>query len=171
MNPRLSLCALLCILCLGWSPASAGELDGTWLFDGGTAELDARDAAVQSAVDTFPLLLRGIAARRLQRSAIRPDRYVIEDRTDTILMQLDDAAPHETDLVGTPITFTPDGQRDAVTLARQRQGRAVHSTVTADTGSLESHFERAGEGLTVTLTVSSERLASPVIYSLTYRRQ
>ncbi len=86
-------------------------------------------------------------------------------------MQVDDGPPRETDLVGTPITFKPAGRSDDVTLARERQGAEVHSTVIAGTGSLETHLERVGETLRITITVSSKRLETPIRYSLTYRRE
>lgn len=171
MIQRLLLAAVLFAFLLVGSPAWAGSLDGTWVFAGDQAELDGRERAVEAAAAEFPKVVRGIAAKRIGRSAITPGRYVIVDKGQTLVMQLDDGPARETDLVGTAITFTPSGRDDTATLKRERQGDAVHSTVVGETGSLESHLERVGEQLRVTLTVSSERLAQPVSYALTYRRE
>ena len=112
-----------------------------------------------------------MAYKRIEPSAIRPDRYIVQDKGTTLVMQVDDGPARETDLVGTPIAFKPPGRSDNVTLARERQGAEVHSTVLSSTGSLETHLQRAGEDLRVTITISSKRLDTPIQYSLTYRRE
>ncbi len=172
MKAPVFLSALLAIAMLVWAPpTSAGDLDGTWVFAGDPADVEGRETAIQAAADSFPALFRGMAYKRIARSAIQPVRYIIQDKGATMVMQVDDGPPRETDLVGTSITFTPEGRGHDATLARERQGTAVHSTVTAETGRLETHLERLDERLRVTLTVSSDRLDKPVRYTLTYRRE
>jgi hypothetical protein len=152
-------------------PSLAGDLDGAWVFAGEPADLEGREAAIKAAADSFPALFRSMAYKRLEPNAIRPDRYIVQDKGAKLVMRVDHGPARETDLVGTPITFKPAGRSDDVTLARERQGDAVHSTVISGKGRLETHLERVGERLKVTITVSSERLDTPIQYSLTYRRE
>ena len=150
------------------TPAFAGELAGTWLRSGGQADLDARDAAIATAAESFPALLRGIVKKRIGANAIVPERYIIQDLGDRFVMQVDDGPARETDLAGTPIRFIPDGRTDAVLLSRQREGAGVRSTIESAGGGLQSYVERVGERLRVTITITSERLDTPVTYSLHY---
>ena len=162
---------LLVVLLATPSTAYAGALDGTWRFTGAQEDLDGRAAAIDQGAQRFPALIRGIARKRIERNAIRPDTYRIADEGDAFVMQVDDGPARRTDLAGTTIEFVPDGRSETVRLARRRVGDAVHSKVISETGWLETHLQLRGALLSVTITLSSERLPAPVVYTLTYSRE
>lgn len=169
--PRFALFFALLFLVAAPASTFAAELSGTWTFTGSQAELDAREAAIATAADSYPAVFRGIARKSISKSAIVPEQYVIEDRGDTFVMWFDGRTPRETDLVGTPITFRPPDRADFVSLKRERVGAGIKSLAEANSGSIQTEAVRVGEQLRITITLVSDRLPTPLVYSLSYARQ
>ncbi len=144
---------------------------GTYRYVGDAREQRARQEAIDRAVSTFFFAVRGLA------------RAKIEDRTrivPTCKFEFPTGKIRST-VPGHPVATSPDDgtptsyrvEDDAIVLRQRFDGARLVQSFTADEGGTrmnELTLSADGNILTMKATVSSPKLKTPIVYTLTYAR-
>ncbi len=173
LSCRLLLYGLLCLAAglPGTAAAEESPLTGTWSYSGGEEQKQQRLDAIDEAIQHLPRLFRGIARKRLRRSALEPIRYTVRDHGETLTISLDDGPSRTTPVDGTPVTFEDAERGEPLVLTRTRQGNTVHSVGRVGEGTASSSFHFEGDRLDVEIALAAKQLPEPVRYTLSFRRE
>ena len=144
---------------------------GSFKFVGGEAQRSNLEAAIEAAAMQLNALIRGIGRKRLRESNPIREQVTIAVDGDKVSMTF---APGRTlvhRLGGPAVAWTSDSGKAVQVSVAVVKGRLVQ-TYTADDGGRRSTWtlDESGDKLTLSVTVTSERLAEPLKYALSYRR-
>jgi hypothetical protein len=143
---------------------------GTYKYAGGAQEDEARKAAIDHAVQSMSAFTRSIARNRLNATTQIPGFYVFSFEPGKIKV-LPEARPEMiSGDKGEPADYVYNGKTSKLT--QVLAGDRITQVFVSDDGKRENEFTFSQDGKTLTLkvTVSSARLSSPVVYSLSYKR-
>jgi hypothetical protein len=154
-------------------PAAAAGLQdfaGTYTLSASAAEKQAIDAAVDKAAEQFNVVIRFVARGRLAKAAKPSKRLLITVQGNDLGVQKDDLPMRTTHMDGTPLVFTHDGKSTRMT--RQASGNAITETAKVEDGSRTIVYSLGdgGQTLTVSSTIESTQLKTPLRFSTTYHR-
>lgn len=166
----LPLLILLTLLPCSALASEPGDYAGRWTFDESSGDRAAVDAAIELAAGGFPKLFRGLVRKRLEPSARIAAFFVFEPGDNAMTISTDVTVGWTTDLAGTPIQkTTPQG--DQASVRRWMEGGALHTVGEAARGSSSYVFTLESKTvLRIDVTVSADRLPTPMRYSLHYTR-
>lgn len=145
---------------------------GSFTYVGGQAQRDQVAAAIEATVMALNVLFRPIARKRI--TAGNPLReqisFAVVGKTVSVSFgadrnisgQLEGAATSWTDEAGSPLKVTFSLVKGRIVMHCQGEGGARRNVFTLD---------EQGDKLTMSVTMSSDRLPVPVKYALTYRRK
>ncbi len=154
-------------------PALAPEqrFVGSFKFVGGDAQRQNLDAAIEAAAMELNALIRGIGRKRLRESNPIRDQVTIAVDGDKVSMTSVAGRTLVHRLGGPAVPWTSDSGKAVQVSVSLVKGRLVQ-TYTADDGGRRSTWtlDETGDKLTLSVTVTSERLANPLKYALSYRR-
>ncbi|HEX6939067.1 MAG TPA: hypothetical protein VF158_06615 [Longimicrobiales bacterium] len=154
---------------LAQTACPAAKLAGRYTLD--AARSDAVEAAIEAATARMNFLTRRIARRRLKATNGVPAVIEIAFVADTVAVSFDGRAPVVAPVSGAAVAWTrEDGETFAV--SARFDGGALRQTFVAGDGVREDVYtlEPGGDTLRLHVTVSSDRLPAPVVYTLVYRR-
>jgi hypothetical protein len=157
-------------------PAAAGAGDlrarftGTYLYAGSAQEEGARNAAIDHAVEGLSFVTRSTARNRVSATtqilgfynfSFEPGKIVVRPEARPEMVSRDTGEP--TDYVY---------NRKHSTLTQVLAGDRITQVFVSDDGRRQNEFTLSQDGrvLTIKVTLSSARLSSPVVYSLSYKR-
>lgn len=152
------------------SAPSFDELFGVYEHVGGASDAEARDAAIEAAVEGVFFLGRGFARDKLRVAAEIDERIALRRRDGVIEVELaerfDLVAP--LDGPGTTIVGT-DG--DELTLTFEQRGSSLVQLARGDRGGTRRVFTLTAEGeLLVQVVIYATQLEKAVEFELRYRR-
>lgn len=144
---------------------------GTFRYAGGQAQRDNLAAAIEAAAMEMNALIRGIARKRLtEANPVREQMsFVVEGTKVTATFA---AGRTITGTIGGPkVAWTSDSGKPLTVMFSLVKGRLIMD-FKAEDGGRRSTFtlDESGDKLTMSVTVTSERLTNPLKYALTYRR-
>lgn len=150
--------------------AQPGRFAGTYRFAGGAAEEAGRSAAVDRCVATLFFAIRGIARSRLSNGTKIDPWVSFAVEAGTIQFRTPTSPVATSPEQGAVVDYTSHGERSKLS-QRFAEGRLVQ-VFAADEGKRVNEWALAPDGstLTVRVTISSPKLSTPVVYSLTYRK-
>jgi hypothetical protein len=145
---------------------------GSYAYAGGQAQRDGIADAVETSVMALSVFIRPIARKKITEGNPLREQLTIKvvDKTVTVSFGPDRTVTGQID--GPPVPWTGDlGDPLNVTFTLVK-GRLV-MFCKADSGSRRNVFtlNEAGDKVTLSVTMSSERLPVPIKYALTYRRK
>ena len=144
---------------------------GTYRFAGGDAQRTELDGAIETAVQELNALIRGIGRKRLKESNAIRDAITIAVDGDKVTTTFAPGRTVTGRLEGASVPWTSDAGKPLTVKFSLVKGRLVQ-TFTADDGGRRSVFtlNEAGDRMTLSVTITSERLTNPLKYALTYKR-
>lgn len=158
------------------APAGAVSADqrarftGTYRYAGGTPEDDARKAAIDHAVESMSAFTRSTARNRITATTQIPGFYVFSFEPGKIKV-LPEARPEMiSGDKGEPADYVYKGKTSKLT--QVLAGDRITQVFVSDDGRRQNEFtfSQDGKALTLKVAVSSARLSSPVVYSLSYKK-
>jgi hypothetical protein len=152
------------------TPPAVAMLAGTYRYVGNWKQDEARiEASIDQAITSLGWLGRKIAASRLESHLKRPSRVVIARAGDDLSVTMDDyeaAAPlngAKRDVVA------PNGRESK--LSYRVADDAILQLFVGEHAERESTYSLDSDGrLTMTVYMTSEKLASPIAYELVYEK-
>ena len=157
---------------VGLAPAQAqsAQLQGTFVYD--AAASDNINQAIDRAVARMNFVTRPIARGRLRKTneAYRQIRISYTPAQVSVVTDSRDAIVSPAN--GTPIRWTrEDGE--VLDVSTAWDGGALTHTFKAEDGQRVNRYSVSADGsvMTMQVTITSPRLAAPLVYSLRYRRQ
>ena len=144
---------------------------GTYKFAGGDAQRQALTDAIEAAAQELNALIRPIGRKRLTEANPIRDQITIAVDGDRVTTTFAPGRTVTGTLGGAAVAWTSDSGKPVNVAFSLVKGRLVQ-TFTADDGGRRSVYtlDDAGDKLTLSITVTSERLTNPLKYALTYRR-
>jgi hypothetical protein len=144
---------------------------GTFRFAGGDAQRTELAAAIDTAVQELNALIRGIGRKRLTESNVIRDTITIAVDGDKVTTTFAPGRTVSAKLEGASVPWTSDTGKPLTVKFSMVKGRLVQ-TFTADDGGRRSVFtlNEAGDRMTLSVTITSERLTNPLKYALSYKR-
>lgn len=144
---------------------------GTYKYAGGASQRAEVEAAIEAAAQQVNAVIRGIARKRLTESNPVRESIVIAVDGDKVAVTFTAGRTVRGVLGGPAIDWTSDSGKPVKVAFSLVKGRLVLN-FTAEDGARRSTFtlNEAGDRLTMSVTISSERLETPMKYALTYRR-
>lgn len=144
---------------------------GTYRFVGGEAQRQELEGAIETAVQELNALIRGIGRKRLKESNIIRDQISIAVDGDKVTTTFAAGRTISGRLEGPAVPWTSDTGKPLQVKFSLVKGRLVQ-TFTADDGGRRSVFtlNEAGDRMTLSVTITSERLSNPLKYALSYKR-
>lgn len=143
---------------------------GTYRYAGGTQEDESRKAAIDHAVESMSAFTRSTARNRITATTQIPGFYTFSFERGKIKV-LPEARPEMiSGDKGEPADYAYKGKTSKLT--QVFAGDRMTQVFVSDDGTRENEFifSQDGKALTLKVTVTSGRLSSPVVYSLSYKR-
>ncbi|MBL9104234.1 MAG: hypothetical protein JNL82_25030 [Myxococcales bacterium] len=145
---------------------------GSFSYVGGQAQRDQMAAAIEATVMALNVMFRSIARKRITEGNPLREQVTIAVAGKAVTVSfgadrrvsgaLDGPGVAWTDEAGSPLTVTFSQVKGRIVMFCQGKGGARRNVFTLDD---------AGDKLTMSVTMSSDRLPVPVKYALTYRRK
>lgn len=145
---------------------------GSFTYVGGQAQRDQVAVAIEATVMALNVLFRPIARKRITAGNPLREQISIAVVGKTVSVSFgadrkisgpfDGAAVSWTDEAGSPLKVTFSLVKGRIIMHCQGEGGARRNVFTLD---------ESGDTLTMSVTMSSDRLPVPVKYALTYRRK
>jgi hypothetical protein len=163
VQKRLALA--LTVIWLLAVPAAGAGIEGGYVLDRGRS--DDVKGAIERVVKGMNPVTRSIARRRLARTNPAYERVSIRFEGNSARVS---AGPSTLTLPlsGEPVRWNRDGE--VIRVSGRRDAAGYVETFDARDGRRVNRFTPAGEGLLLTVTVTSPRLPRPLEYRLHYRR-
>ena len=156
------------------SSAASGDqrarFTGTYRYAGGSQEDDTRKAAIDHAVESMSVFIRSTARNRILATTQIPGWYVFSFEPGKIRV-LPEARPEMiSGDKGEPVDYVYKGKTSKLT--QVLAGDRITQVFVSDDGRRENEFtfSQDGKALTLKVTVSSARLSTPVVYSLSFKK-
>lgn len=145
---------------------------GTFTFAGGDAQREKLAAAIEAAVQQMNALIRPIARKRLNESNPVRDAitFAVEGQKVTVTFAAGRTVGGT--LGGPSVPWTSDSGKPVQVSFQMVKDRLVLD-FTAEDGARRVVYtlNETGDKLTLSITVTSERLVEPLKYALSYRRK
>ncbi len=153
-------------------PPPQARLVGTYRYAGGSSQRQRLKDAIDSAVQQLNALIRGIGRRRLNESNQIRDQIKISVDGDKVTTTFTPGGTLTTTLGAPAIPWTTDTGNAVKAKAKMVKGRLVQDFKSED-GARRSVYtlDKSGDTLTLSVTISSDRLPEPLKYALTYKRR
>jgi len=144
---------------------------GSYRCVGGEAQRTELEAASEAAVQELNALIRGIGRKRLKESNVIRDSITIAVDGDKVTTTFAPGRSVGGKLEGPSVPWTSDSGKPLTVKFSLVKGRLV-MTFTADDGGRKSVFtlNETGDRMTLSVTITSERLTNPLKYALSYKR-
>ena len=144
---------------------------GTFRYAGGEAQRQGLEAAIEAAASELNALIRGIGRKRLKESNPVREQITIAVDGDKVSMTFEPGRTVTGRLEGPSVPWTSDSGKPVQVTFSLVKGRLVQ-TFKAEDGGRRSVYslDETGARLTLSVTITSERLSNPLKYALTYRR-
>ena len=164
-----ALFALLALLAPALSHAQGPEsLRGTYTLNRQAS--DNVNQAIEAAVARMNFVTRPIARGRLRKTNTAYERLVISFPTSQVSIQFDARNAIVTNANGTPIKWRREDGEEFDVSTEWENGR-LEQTFAAEDGRRVNEYTLSADGtLTMNVTITSPRLASPLRYKLVYNR-
>ena len=174
MNRKLmpALFGAIALIGAAFSPAGAqsAAFEGTYVYS--AQQSDDIAAAIEQGVRKMNFITRPIARGRLKKTNPVYETISISHTDSDVSVQTDSREPIVTPANGTPIEWErEDGEMFDV--STEWENGKLEQTFQAEDGQRINVYSLSpdGETLTLNVTVTSPRLAAPVVYNLVYNRQ
>jgi len=143
---------------------------GTYRYAGGTQEDDARKAAIDHAVESMSAFTRSTARNRITATTQIRGSYAFSFEPGKIKVLPESRPEMISGDKGEPADYVYNGKTSKLT--QMIAGDRITQVFVSDDGKRENEFTLSKDGRTLTLkaTVSSARLSTPVVYSLSYKK-
>ncbi len=153
-------------------PPPEARFVGTYRFAGGSAQRQRLKDAIDVAVEQLNALIRGVGRRRLNESNQIRDQIDITVNGDKVTTKFTPGGTLTATLGAASIPWTTDTGNKVQAKVKMVKGRLVQD-FKSDDGARRSVFtlNESGDTLTLSVTISSDRLPVPVKYALTYKRK
>jgi hypothetical protein len=144
---------------------------GTFKFVGGEAQRTTVANAIETAVQELNALIRGIGRKRLTESNVIREQITIAVDGAKVSMTFAPGRTLTCTIDGPAVDWTSDSGKPVKVKLTAVKGRLVHN-YQAEDGSRQSVYtlDDAGDKLTLSVTVKSDRLTNPIKYALSYKR-
>lgn len=144
---------------------------GTYQFVGGDAQRQALTEAIEATVQQLNALIRGIARRRITEANLIREQITIAVDGDKITTTFGPGRTVTGVLGGPNVPWTGEDGKPVSLVFSMVKGRLVQAYTSSD-GGRRSVFtlDEVGDRMTLSVTISSDRLPNPLKYALTYRR-
>ena len=143
---------------------------GTYRYAGGAREDEARKAAIDKAVESMSVFTRSTARNRITATTQIPGFYAFSFEPGKIKV-LPEARP---EMISGDRGETADYVYNGKTskLTQVIAGDRITQVFVSDDGKRENEFtfSQDGKALMLKVTVTSGRLSTPVVYSLSYKK-
>jgi hypothetical protein len=171
-NPLLLLALALLVAApasLGAQQDQSAALRGTFALNADASD-DVREA-INEAVRGMNFITRPIARGRLARTNEPYQRVRIAYDNDQIWIKTDDRAPIVTPATGAPIKWRREDGEEFDVSTEWENGRLEQTFVAGD-GQRVNTFSVSpnGQTMTMTVTISSPKLSSDLVYRLVFDR-
>ena len=145
---------------------------GTFTFAGGDAQREKLAAAIEAAVQQMNALIRPIARKRLNESNPVRDAITFAVEGQKVTVTFAAGRTIGGTLGGPSVPWTSDSGKPVQVAFQMVKDRLVLD-FTADDGARRVVYtlNETGDKLTLSVTVTSERLVEPLKYALSYRRK
>lgn len=145
---------------------------GTFGFSGGSAQRAEVEAAIEAAAQQMSAVIRGIARKRLTESNPIRDAITIAVAGEEMTVTFAPGRTVKGRLGGPAVAWTSDSGKPVTVAFSMVKGRFVMN-FTAEDGSRRAVFslDESGAKMTMSVTISSERLETPMKYALSYSRR
>jgi hypothetical protein len=155
---------------LGPGTTAEARLSGAFRFAELPGERAALTAAIERSVDKLFFALRGIARRRLADKTKIASAVTLRFEGDTIRCGIPGAPDAVSPADGRPVDYTVDGETVKLS-QRMDNGRLVQWFRAAD-GARSNTYVPSDDGsrMTMEVNITSPKLPTSVMYSLTYAR-
>lgn len=156
------------------APAAApvqARFAGTFRYAGGEAQRQGLASAVEAAAQQLNALIRPIGRKRLSEANPIRERITFAVDGDRVTATFAAGRTVTGTLGGPAVAWTSDSGKPVTVAFSLVKGRLVMD-FKSDDGSRRSTFtlDESGAKLTMSVTVTSERLTDPLKYALSYRR-
>lgn len=150
---------------------SNAPLAGTFRYAGTANEEIARKVAIDKAIDGLFFAIRPIARSRLSSGTKIDPSVTFTFEPGKIRVKVPSAPEAISPDNGTPVDFISDGERSKLS-QRQSGPSKVTQLFQAEEGRRQNEWSLSQDGGTLSLRViiSSPKLSSPLVYTLTYKR-
>jgi hypothetical protein len=156
------------------SPAVSADprarFTGTYRYAGSAQEEAARRAAIDHAVEGLSFVTRSTARSRISATTQIPAFYVFSFDTGKIKVLPESRPEMISGDKGEPADYVYKGKTSKLT--QVLAGDRITQVFVSDDGRRENEFTftQDGKALTLKVTVTSARLSTPVVYSLSYKK-
>lgn len=150
--------------------AQESSLDGTYHLV--QSESDDIHQAIDRAVARMNFVTRPIARSRLRKTNPPYQTVHLSTTASQVTIRIDEREPLTTPANGTPIQWK-QASGEVVDVSTEWENGTLEQTFVAKDGQRVNHFSLSpgGELLHLKVTLTSPRLAEPLIYTLRYRKQ
>lgn len=152
-------------------PAQA-RFAGTFRYVGGEAQRQNLQAAIEAAVMELNALIRGIGRKRLTEANPIREQITFAVDGDRVTATFAPGRTISGILGGPAVPWTSDSGKPVTVAFSLVKGRLVMN-FTADDGTRRAVYtlDESGDKLTMSVTITSERLTNPLKYALSYKRR
>ncbi|MEZ4298714.1 MAG: hypothetical protein R3B70_27435 [Polyangiaceae bacterium] len=141
---------------------------GTYKFDGGDKERDARDAAIEGVVSELNILIRSIARDRLKAAmAIQKTITITSDATNLSISL--DSLVYAAPIAGGTVKVT-GVTGDKLDLSYGISSAKIDQKFKGDEGGRTNTFTKSGDKLVMNVRVYSDKLPKDLKFKLTYKK-
>jgi hypothetical protein len=146
---------------------------GTHVYTLIPEESDDVRAAIDRAVSHMLFIIRPIARHRLARTNRVPPHLTFGVRPDTITVTFEHANPIPTPRNGAPVPWISGVSRETYTVHIAFAGDTLHQEILASDGAREDDFVFSdnGDRIVMHVTLRADRLPTPLVYTLVFRRE
>jgi len=152
------------------SANQATRISGTYRYVGNAAEQEARQAAIDRAVEGMSVFIRSTARSRISATTQILESYVFSFEVGKIRVRAQGRPEMISGDKGEPADYVYNGRRS--TLTQVRDGDQITQVFVSDDGRRENEFTLSPDGQVMMLkvTLTSPRLSVPVVYRLSYKK-
>jgi hypothetical protein len=148
----------------------ANALAGTFRYAGTANEEIGRKVAIDKAIDSLFFAIRPIARSRLSNGTKIDPSVTFAFDAGKIRVKVPSAPEAISPDNGSPVDFTSDGEKSKLT--QKQSGQKLTQIFQAEEGRRQNDWQLSADNSTLTLrvTISSPKLSTPCVYTLTYKR-
>ena len=158
-------------LAIAVSAALGASVEGTWHTPDARQVAEDVKAAVETAIDGFSVAERPIARWLLVRATKPCGTVQVEVRAAELAIRCDEQQTAVAPSDGTPVAFAGNDGRELTLVHDVVDDRTVTQSFRSREGTRTNRLTLRPDGsLEVAVTIRSQRLSSPLEYTLTYLR-
>jgi hypothetical protein len=145
---------------------------GTIIYELVPNESDDVKAAIERSIQHMNFIVRPIARHRLTRTNHPPAHLTFANHPDTLVVTFEGANPIVTPRDGSLIPWVSGVSKEVYRVKAVVAGDTLHQTIVASDGHRVDDFifSAGGERVRLDVRLFTERLPTPLMYSLAFRR-